>query len=57
LKLKIADLVKDTPILEHCRNAALQLIEKDSQLNLPQHQALKYALEQKGGIEQWNKIS
>lgn len=57
LKLKIADLVKDTPILEICRHAALQLIDKDPELRLPQHQSLKYALEQKGGKEQWNKIS
>jgi ATP-dependent DNA helicase RecG len=57
LKLKIADLVKDTPILEHCRNAALQLIANDESLLLPQHQALKKMLQEKVGIEQWNKIS
>ncbi|MDI9319960.1 MAG: ATP-dependent DNA helicase RecG [Phycisphaerales bacterium] len=57
LKLKIADLIKDTPILEACRHAALQLIDQDPQLLLPQHQLLKYTLEQKGGKEQWNKIS
>jgi ATP-dependent DNA helicase RecG len=57
LKLKIADLVKDTPILEHCRHAALQLIDQDPSLLMPEHQALKKRLQEKVGIEQWNKIS
>jgi ATP-dependent DNA helicase RecG len=57
LKLKIADLVKDTPILEHCRHAALQLIDQDPSLLLPQHQSLKKRLQEKVGLEQWNKIS
>jgi ATP-dependent DNA helicase RecG len=57
LKLKIADLVKDTPILEHCRYAALQLIDQDPSLLMPEHQALKKRLQEKVGIEQWNKIS
>lgn len=57
LKLKVADLVHDTAILEQCRQAALQLIEEDPYLQLPQHRLLHDVLAQKGGKEQWNKIS
>ena len=57
LKLKVADIVHDTAILELCRQAALQLIEEDPYLQLPQHRLLHNALAQKGGKEQWNKIS
>jgi ATP-dependent DNA helicase RecG len=57
LKLKIADIVKDGPILEQSRNAALQLIAVDPSLDMPQHQNLKSALNAIGGNSQWNKIS
>lgn len=57
LKLKVADIIKDTSILEVCREAALQLIDLDPYLQLPQHRLLHHALAQKGGKEQWNKIS
>lgn len=57
LKLKVADIVHDTAILELCRQAALQLIEEDPYLQLPQHRLLHVVLAQKGGKEQWNKIS
>ena len=57
LKLKIADLVKDTPILEHSRNAALQLIAHDPGLNLPEHSKLRITLGLVGNKTEWNKIS
>lgn len=57
LKLKIADLVKDTPILEHTRNAALQLIAHDPGLNLPEHSKLRITLGLVGNKTEWNKIS
>lgn len=57
LKFKIADLVKDAPILEQCRNAALQIIEKDPDLSSPENQVLKSALQSMGDKSVWNKIS
>lgn len=57
LKLKVADIVKDTAILEVCRQAALELIALDPYLQLPQHRLLLDVLSQKGGKGQWNKIS
>lgn len=57
LKLKIADLVKDTPILEHSRNAALQLIAQDPNLALPEHYKLRVMLGMVGNKTEWNKIS
>lgn len=57
LKLKIADIVKDGPVLEQSRQAALQLINDDPGLSAPEHQQLKNALVLLGGTEQWNKIS
>lgn len=57
LKLKIADLVKDTPILEHSRNAALQLIAQDPNLAMPEHYKLRVMLGMVGNKTEWNKIS
>lgn len=57
LKLKIADIVKDSTIIEQCRSAAMGLLHEDPQLNMPRHQALKQMLLTLKGAEQWNKIS
>lgn len=57
LKLKIADIVKDSALLETTRNAALQLVSVDPHLQLPYHQMLKSVFENSAGKEQWNKIS
>lgn len=37
LNLKIADVVKDTPILQRARNAAIALLEEDPDLSKPEH--------------------
>jgi len=57
LKLKIADLVNDTLILEHSRNAALQLIAQDPNLSQPEHYKLRVMLGLVGNKTEWNKIS
>ncbi|HTN16726.1 MAG TPA: ATP-dependent DNA helicase RecG [Chitinophagaceae bacterium] len=57
LKLKIADIVKDSPLLEQSRNAALQLVAEDPGLDAPAHQRLKAALGLLGSRSEWNKIS
>lgn len=57
LKLKIADIVKDSPVLEQTRQAALQLIAEDPSLEMPQHQTLAKALVKLGSQSQWKKIS
>lgn len=45
--LKVANLVRDVKLLERAREEAFALIDRDPGLNLPQHHALKYALEQR----------
>ena len=57
LKFKLADIVKDSAILEETRKAAQQLLEKDPKLQLPQHQLLKQALIEQGKEKHWGKIS
>jgi len=57
LKFKLADIVMDGGILEETRQAALELLTQDPRLDLPQHQALKYALSQQGKESHWGKIS
>ena len=57
IKFKLADIVLDAPILEQTRTAALQLIEDDPGLILPEHQALKNLLLQPAQQSNWSKIS
>jgi len=45
--LKVANLVRDVKLLERAREEAFTLIHHDPGLELPQHRALKYALEQR----------
>ena len=45
--LNVANLVRDVKLLEHAREEAFALIQQDPTLNLPQHRALKTALEQR----------
>lgn len=42
---KVADIVEDQFILAQAKEKALELIEKDSNLNLPEHQSLKEVFE------------
>lgn len=57
LKFKIADLVKDSPILEQCRVAAQELVATNPTLEGVQYYHLRAALTAKGDKSQWNKIS
>jgi ATP-dependent DNA helicase RecG len=57
IKFKLADIVLDAPILEQTRTAAIQLIEDDPGLILPEHQALKNLLLQPAQQSNWSKIS
>jgi ATP-dependent DNA helicase RecG len=57
LKFKLADIVLDGAILEETRKAAQQLIAQDPGINLPQHHALRYTLQQQGRQSHWGKIS
>lgn len=55
LKLKIADLLKDSIMLEQCRELAFKILNQDP--HLEHFPNLKSLLIAKGGKEQWNKIS
>ncbi len=58
LSLKIADVVKDTPILQKARNAAAELLEDDPNLSKPENapiQRIYSELSKRTGI--WSNIS
>ena len=58
MNLRIADLVKDQEILKLARAIGIEILKKDMQLNLAEHEKLKWALQQmntKNNI--WNYIS
>lgn len=58
LQLKIADIVKDQSILLVARECALEMVEKDAALALPQHLCVrKYLEEISRGNSDWSKIS
>lgn len=59
LNLKLADIVRDSKILQAARDAAAQLIQKDPNLNFPEHRPLKQYLEvqSKNTRSRWSKIS
>ncbi len=57
LKFKIADIVTDVAILEQTRNEAKQLLDEDTNLQLPQHQALRQLLVKEKQQSHWGKIS
>jgi ATP-dependent DNA helicase RecG len=46
---KIANLIRDLPILEEARQAAFQLVQRDPHLALPEHKTLRDLLAQKFG--------
>jgi ATP-dependent DNA helicase RecG len=45
--LNVANLIRDVKLLEHAREEAFALIQRDPGLKLPQHRAIKSALEQR----------
>lgn len=57
LGLKIGDLLKDGKVLEEAREAALEVIAKDSKLELPEHRLLRQALIERSGTEVRTDVS
>jgi len=59
LNLKLADIVRDSKILQAARDAASELIQKDPNLSFPEHRPLKQYLEaqSKNTRSRWSKIS
>jgi ATP-dependent DNA helicase RecG len=57
LNLKLADLVQDRQLLEIARNMALDVLEKDPDLDLEDNTRLKEYLRLSGGKTPWSKIS
>lgn len=58
MNLRIADLVKDQEILKLARAIAIEILKKDMQLNLSEHEKLKWALQQMNSKNNiWNYIS
>ncbi len=58
LDLKIANLAKDAQILQHARNIAEDVLDKDAKLEKPENYVLKKYLQQKWKYEfDWSQIS
>jgi ATP-dependent DNA helicase RecG len=58
LDLKIANLGKDSQILQYARNVAEELLENDPKLEKPENYVLKKNIEQKWKYEfNWSQIS
>lgn len=57
IKLKVSNLAIDKAILEEARKAAVQLLEKDPQLHLPEHQGLKWYFQQNATLKtDWSQV-
>lgn len=59
LNFKIADIVTDVAIMEETRPVALNILQADPELSLPQHAPLRNIMQQGKGNTQhrWDKIS
>lgn len=58
MNLRIADLVKDQEILKLARAIAIEILKKDLQLEMPEHEKLKWALQRMNAKNNiWNYIS
>lgn len=57
LKFKLADIVKDSGILEETREAAIVILARDANLSLPEYHPLRYMIAQQGKDAKWGKIS
>lgn len=55
--LKLAHLVKDLPIMERSREAAIAILKQDADLLLPEHQGLRNFLMGRKDKEIWSRIS
>lgn len=57
LDLKLADIIKDLPIMEQSRHAAIDILNSDPELNENHHQSLKKILLAQQNGELWSRIS
>jgi ATP-dependent DNA helicase RecG len=57
LNFKLASLVNDVGLMSVAKNMAENLLEKDTELMLPEHQALRIQLMSKKGKSFWSRIS
>lgn len=55
--LKLANLAEDVAILEVARNVAFEIIDKDAELRLPQHHALRNFIDSYLQNNPWSSIS
>jgi ATP-dependent DNA helicase RecG len=57
LDFKLADIVRDRDILQNAVQSARELLEKDPELNLPEHIELRQQLKYEKGKTPWSRIS
>jgi ATP-dependent DNA helicase RecG len=57
LNFKLASIINDRDLMERSQQLAAELLEKDIELLLPEHQPLKHQLLQKKGKSFWSRIS
>jgi len=57
LQFKLASIVDDKPMLEVARNAVADILEKDLELQLPEHLSMKNYIQSIRGKTGWSKIS
>ncbi len=56
MKFRLADIARDTAVLEETREAARYLLDGDPSLTRPEHQPLRYFLSQQTEQSEWGKI-
>ena len=58
LQFKIADYIKDQPIMRLARNTAYQLLQKDANLSLPENKLIQNTLQEiRKNVGDWSYIS
>jgi ATP-dependent DNA helicase RecG len=57
MDFKLADIVLDRDILQKAVQSARELLEKDPELNLPEHIELRQQLKYEKGKTPWSRIS
>jgi ATP-dependent DNA helicase RecG len=57
LQFRLADILADRPLLERARELSTQLLERDPNLTLPEHEPLRRHLQSLGAGNAWSRIS